>query len=278
METVKAGDARRLAADEELARAILVPYLSGQLVALASTDDPTPDFALYRDGRPAGWLEVTTATDEATHRVSANLRRRGQRFFSDRLTRSWMVIFRRTADLSRLDRERLVDALVPKEQILARDTFGQADPRVRRRFASEDMRDYPTMRAILAEYDVADTYDLPTHDGQPRVLLNHEGHASFVDPAHINRLVEAKLDAKQKQLEGRSGERHLFIWVDVYERSGAAVAMGGYDEPELPDELPSFPPWGTAVWLMGTVSPPRLWHARRDMDAWEVFNVDLSKL
>jgi len=84
-----------------------------------------------------------------------------------------------------------------------------------------------------------------------------------------------KMTIKRKSLEGLAGQRHLFVLVDINDRSGASIAMGGYDA-ELPTRLPDFPPWATDVWLMPLYFEIRLWHASRDPGSWEMIDVDVS--
>lgn len=260
--------------DEELARTVLSPHLDGQLVA----HDPRPDFALCRDNRPVGWIEVTRATDEKSNRLDANLRRRGRKFHSDRLTHDWIIVFRPTADLRRLDQDSLVEAFRLQEIFDVLDALTESDIAVRRRRTADYVRDFPRVKRILDENHVWLCHRLRPAEGErAKVLMTMQPGGGFANPDTITDLAEEKLAKKQKSLDGLAGQLHLFVLVDLNDRSGASIAMGGY-EGELPTRVPEFPPWATDVWLMPLYFEIRLWHARRDAASWEVLPVDVSAL
>jgi hypothetical protein len=260
--------------DEELARTVLSPHLQGSLVSY----DPRPDFALCQHGEPIGWVEVTRATDESSNRVEANLQRRGRKFYSDRLTHDWIVSFKRTADLRKLDQSRLEEALRLQELFDMLSALTESDTQQRRRRATDYVRNYPRVRSILDEHHVWTCHPLrEAEDRSAQVLLTMQSTGGFAKPETIVELAEEKMRIKKKSLEGLTGQRHLFVLVDINDRSGASIAMGGYDA-ELPTRLPDFPLWATDVWLMPLYFEIRLWHASRDLGAWEVIDVDVSTL
>lgn len=256
--------------EEEFARAVLSQFLPGKLVS----HHPRPDFVLCHGGKPVGWVEVTRATDAATNRLWANVRKRGGKVTTRMLKHNWIVSFKTGADLRRLDTQRLIAALALEERIIDNSALAQSDPHGHRRLVRHN---YPTIRRTLREFHIHSHHRLSPAEGSAKVIFNVEGHASFVDPNHITRLAEEKLLAKQKSLAGLTGELHLFILVDINERSGASVAVTDR-ESTLPQRLPQFPPWSTDVWLMATHFTLRLWHARRGSRAWEIFDIDPMSL
>ncbi len=266
---IEARDARIPPRDEQLAREIVSPYLDAALVSLPeSGHEPIADFALYRGADHIGWLEVTTATDQATRTLFGQLELLGHKLTTDRLRYDWFLLLKPTFNLRTVDRERLFDALWVRELDLAHYPTGYRK------------RSHPESDAILDKYDVARAGPTNEATGDAVVRLNPTGQMHWIDPNTINRLVEERFDAKRGQLEGRHGERHLFVLVDVWERSGAAMAMHGYggNEPDLPTEPPYFPRWVTHVWLLQTVGQPRLWHCSHASGVWTTHTVDPALL
>jgi hypothetical protein len=253
--------------NEERARRLLTPYL-GTLIRY----DPRPDFVLCREGQVVGWVEETSATDEKSENLMARLQADGQTFRTDRLTRDWVVHFDRTMNAKRLDRQRLVDALALEEDIIARDSLSNPDPERSRDLRRQDLLDQNTARKIHDDLGVK--FHLPlSRPGTGEVTLEHQSVAGFFDPSLINSVAEAKLAEKRKSLIDCDGERHLFITIEVFEPSGVALSMGGWGEPKVPDEPPSFPEWATDVWLVSKILPIRLWHCSRDDDRWELLPI-----
>lgn len=265
METIEDHDARPLPYDERVAREVVAPYIDSVLVALPEPGhESTPDFEVCRDGKRVGWLEVTTATDQASRTLYGQLERIGHKLSTDRLQYDWFLLVKPAFDVRAIgDGERLFDALA------IRELTGTPYPT-----RSMGPNSHPESDAILNELHVAHGGPTNPADGDAVVRLNPKGQMHMVDANTINRLAVERFTAKRSQLEGRQGERHLFVWVDIWERSGASVAMGTYDDPQVPDEGPVFPDWVSDVWLLHTVGQPRLWHCSRATGVWRTYAVD----
>ena len=271
METIDGYEARPLRYKERLARKIVAPYIDSVLLALPERGhEPMPDFEMVHDGERIGWLEVTTGTDQASRTLYGQLEERGHKLTTHRLRYDWFLLLKSAFDFRAYDRERLVDALVIRELTMSPYPTGWMDP-----------NSHPESDAILDGYHVARAGPTNSASGDEAVVrFNPSGQMHWVDANTINRLAEERFDAKRSQLDGRKGERHLFVWVDIWERSGAGVAMYGFgdDDDYLPGEAPVFPEWVSDVWLLHTVGQPRLWHCSRVTRAWETYDVDRAVL
>ncbi len=268
MGTINRHDARSLPDDERLAREVVAPHIDSILVALPEPgNEPTPDFEMCRDGKRVGWLEVTTGTDQASQTLNAQLEEAGRRRRTTRRLRcDWFLQLTPDSNLRTLNEERLFDALALREPTLTPYPTAMMDP-----------ISIPESDAILAKFHVARANPLNASDGdEATVLLDISGQMNRVDADTINRLAEQRCDAKRPQLEGRQGERHLFVRVDKWERSGAGVAMHGFgdNEPPVPYEGPTFPEWVSDVWLLNTVGQPKLWHCSQATEAWKIYDID----
>ncbi|MBA3362454.1 MAG: hypothetical protein H0T94_13530 [Acidimicrobiia bacterium] len=250
-----AQEAKEPRREEKLARELLRGHIAGELIYI----DP-PDFVVCRDGAVVGAVEVTRATDEETNRLQARLDRDGRSFLSDRLRSSWIVTFKKSADLLRLDRQRLVDALWLREQGMVRHALEAGNRRLEQRIALEAMRDERQISEVFETFGIDFAAPWNESSAVSTVHLSESGHSAAIGPVLVNRLAEAMFLRKEAVLRSQTGERHLFVWVDPWEPGGAGLAMGGIGEPDLPDEPPTFPSWVTDVWMASTFGRVRLWH------------------
>ncbi len=254
------GDSEEPRDDEELARVLLGEHLSGELVRV---DPPLPDFVICRDGVIEGGVEVTRATDEDSERLRGLLRKDGPSFESDRLEQNWIVMFNKGADLRKLNRDRLVDALVLMELDATERALAATNRQIQQRHALEAIRHETQIKGVLGTLGV--DHAIPWNHNKPAgtVHLSEGGWTwAWEHPNLINDLAEEVIERKkEKGLRSISGESHLFVWVDPWEPTGAGILMSG--QAELPEEPPKIPDWVTDVWMVSTFGPARLWHCSR---------------
>lgn len=251
--------------EEQVARELLGDQIDGMLIA--NSPDP-PDFILCRDERVVGWLEVTTAVNEARLQLHDRLTKDGASIETDQLEYDWLVTFHTSTKIKDLDRDQLVKALTLKEDVIARDSTSKGDRTVHRLLAQTDIADNATAEAILDESGVAFTGPIgPASEGATAWLAT-PSFTSSAAPSLINDLAEIKAAEKETSLQGRSGELHLCVLVHSDEPTGVGFIVSGGFESQLPDTPPKLPNWVTDVWLVATRD--RLWHISTSTLEWEV--------
>lgn len=261
-------DAKRLKPEEELARQIVTPFVDGTLCALDEHGSiPTPDFMLVRDGETVGWMEVTIGTDPTAKKQAKALEKTGSSFTTEQLGYDWFLLLEPAANIERITTEaQLLYALALREGVLTRYPTATVDTGLYE-------IDHPESDAILDDYGIQHAGWTGLADGVAVVRLNPGVRSPDIDLNLINRLAEKKAAAKRRQLDGRQGERHLFVRADIWEETSAAIWLGYEDRYPLPG-LPDLPDWVSDVWILISLGQPRLWHSSRDTEAWTVHDVD----
>lgn len=190
------------------------------------------DFTIIR-AQSTSALEVTQATDFATERFFAALEKHGSSFEAPTLTNHWIVTLDTpgTGFGSRALRHLqgdLVDALSTLEASGAQE-FNCHRPD-------------GTARDICEQHDFLTsgaTFDM---DGPPQVWLNHSTVFSFA-ASDLVEAAEARAsldDNRAKLAASRFDERHLFVWINVWEFAASTVFAQGTPpprDPVLPEEI-----------------------------------------
>lgn len=222
------------------------------------------DYTIRRgDFRAA--VEVTQATDTAAERYYGAIGRYGESFDAEGLQHHWMVaVDTPPSDFRARDLKRL------QQDLLAMISLLETKGRTR----------FDCHRAAEAEREVCATYDFVKFgntvdlDGPPDVRLNHVPVVAF-DAGDLVEVAEvrARLDDNRRKLaKSGLGERHLFVWVNVWELGASAAFAVGVPPPRAPD----LPEEVTDLWVGRLVDEEvQVWHFAGG--TWAYHEVDTEK-
>jgi len=206
------------------------------------------DFTIIRDGSEVA-LEVTQATDFATERFFAAMERLGSSFDAPALKKHWIVTLETPG--TEFGRRGLKNLQVDLLDALSRlEDTGAEEFNCHRPDA--------VARAMCAQHDFLTSGATLDMDGPPQVWLNHSTVFSFA-PSDLVEAAEARAsldDNRAKLAASGFDERHLFVWINVWEFAASTAFAQGTPpprSPELPEEI-------TDLWIA------RLAHG--EVDVW----------
>ena len=251
--------------EEDLARVVVETLDAVQLdpTDVAGAPDGTCDFAVWRNGRIAGALEVTTLVDENRARFDGALYAQSV-LDAPELCGSWYIALSKEALAPRRGvnelRSKVIPALAELES-RGLDDFQRDDLREFRVLWGEDLGEPLLMHNLPINFAHRDP-----EKSKPRVFLMGPSAGSTVWSGNAHAAVEEALtgprfEGERKKLD-RTGheERHLFVWVGV-SLFDAYVGIASEDKPA--DAIPSLPNEITHLWLAaeGTEGPV-VWTSR----------------